>query len=77
MNYPSWDKILKMRAHQKQSRSQLKRQEEQRIASIERYYGKIAILQEWEALGIEDDYVRKLRDTVRKTRVLLENKGAI
>ena len=63
--------------HQKQSRTQLKRQQELRVASIERYYGKVAILQEWEALGIEDDYVRKLRDTVRKTRVLLENKGAI
>lgn len=67
----------KMRAHQKQSREQLKRQEELRRISVEKYYGKLAILQEWEALGIENDYVLKLRDTVRKQRVLLENKGAI
>lgn len=63
--------------HQRQSRTQLKRQKELWVQSVERYYGKLAILQEWEALGIEDNYVIKLRDTVRRIRILLENKGAI
>ena len=67
----------KARAHQKQSRTQLAKQKELLIASLERYYGKLALLQEYEALGIENDYVFGLRDKVRKQRVLLENKGAI
>ena len=66
-----------MRAHQKQSRSQLKEQERLRLLSIERYYGKLAILQEWEAAGVEDDYVMDLRVNVRKLRVGLEAKGAL
>jgi hypothetical protein len=64
-------------AHQRQSRTQLKRQKELRIASLERYYMKKAILSEWEEAGVENAFVRGLRDRVRKLRVLLENKGAI
>jgi len=64
-------------AHQKQSHGQLAKQKIQRMTSIEKYYGKLALLQEWEGAGIENDYVREMRDTVRKLRVQLENKGAI
>ena len=66
-----------IRVHQRQSREQLKKQKELWIKSVERYYGKLALLQEWEELGVEDEYVRGLRDTVRKTRIMLENKGAL
>lgn len=67
----------KMRAHQKQSRAQLREQKRLRIASIEKYNFKRALLQTYEMRGIENTETERLRREIRRQRVLLENKGAI
>lgn len=67
----------KGRAHQKQSRKQLAAQKEKWIASVEKYYGKLALLKTYEQMGIEDGETARLRTEIRRQRVLLENKGAI
>lgn len=49
--------------------------EQLRIASIQKYYGKEALLKTYEDLGIEPR--EGLRDEVRKLKTIVENKGAI
>jgi len=66
-----------MGAHQKQSRNQLANQKRLLQESIWFYETKSALLQMREAAGIEDEDTLRLRDIVRKSRVLLENKGAL
>ena len=66
-----------MRAHQKQSRAQLKEQERLLRESLWRYHGKLALLQMKEEAGVEDSDTFRLRDLVRKLRIMLENKGAL
>jgi hypothetical protein len=64
-----------MKAHQKQSRNQLAEQKRLLQESLWRYRGKLALLQMREEAGIEDADTFRLRDLVRKLKVLLENKG--
>ena len=64
-----------MGAHQKQSRNQLANQKRLLQESIWFYEVKSALLQMREQAGIEDEDTMRLRDIVRKSRVLLENKG--
>jgi hypothetical protein len=66
-----------VKAHQKQSRAQLSEQKRLLQESIWRYRGKLALLQMREEAGVEDADTFRLRDLVRKLRVLLENKGAL
>ena len=66
-----------MGAHQKQSRNQLANQKRLRQESLWFYHGKSALLKMREDAGIEDEDTLRLRDIVRKSRVLLENKGAL
>ena|GEM_PF-3656554 len=64
-----------MSAHQRQSRGQLAEQKRLLQESLWRYRGKVALLQMREEAGIEDEDTTRLRDIVRKLRVMLENKG--
>lgn len=61
--------------HQRQSKTQLDNQRRLLAASRERYYGKKDLARTYEERGLE--VPRALRDTVRKSRVMLENKGAL
>jgi len=45
--------------------------------AVEAYYGKLALLQTFEGLGIEDEDTRRLRNEVRKRRIMIENRGGL
>jgi len=66
-----------VKAHQKQSREQLRQQRRLYEIAVECFLGKRALLQTYELLNIENEDTRRLRAEVRKRRVMLENRGAL
>ena len=65
------------RVHQKRSREQLRQRRRLLEMAVEAYYGKLALLQTFEGLGIEDEDTRRLRNEVRKRRIMIENRGGL
>jgi hypothetical protein len=53
------------------TRARIRQQERQRDEAVAAYYGKDSLVHTYELLGIENDYLRGLKERVRKRKVAI------